>query len=156
MEDKSRDHFIAELTAPVEAPRSLERVVEGFRQSLHRLSYNASRTLEGSKVVRLEVTLRYLQENFTEHLPLSKVARKAGFSVAAFSRHFKKTTGTSFLAYLRTLRVNHAKELLVTSRLTTEEVAQACGFQSQHHLIRSFKKLVNETPGAYRKAHALN
>ena len=104
--------------------------------------------------MRLEATLQYLQDNFAQHLALPDVARKAGFSLPSFSRVFKQTTGTSFLPYLRTLRVDHAKKLLTTSLLTTEEVAQACGFQSQHHLARSFKKLVNETPGAYRKEHS--
>ena len=150
----SRDHFVGELTAPVETAQSLYRVIEGFKQSLVRLSHVSSRPLQGPKVMRLEVTLQYLQDNFAEHLPLPFVARKAGFSVPVFSRLFKSTTGMSFLAYLRTLRVDYAKKLLTSSSLTTEQVAQASGFQSQHHLIRSFKKLVNETPGAYRKSHS--
>jgi AraC-like DNA-binding protein len=150
----SRDHFVSDLSAPVERAQSLYRLIEAFKGSLQRLSYASSRTLQGPKVMRLEVTLQYLQDNFAERLPLPDVARKAGFSVPVFSRIIKQTTGSSYLAYLRTLRVAHAKKLLTTSRLTTEEVAHACGFQSQHHLIRSFKKLVNETPGAYRKGHS--
>ena len=81
-------------------------------------------------------------------------ARRAGFSVPAYSRAFKQATGTSFLAYLRVIRVDHAKRLLLTTPLTTEQIAQACGFQSQHHLIRSFKKVTEQTPGAWRRANA--
>ena len=32
---------------------------------------------------------------------------------------------------------------------------QSCGFQSQHHLLRSFKKVVRQTPGEYRRSYAL-
>ena len=92
--------------------------------------------------------------HFDEPLPLPKVARKAGFSVPAFTRVFKKATGTTFVAYLRSVRVDHAKKLLTTTPLSLEEIAQSCGFNSQHHLIRSFKKVVGQTPGAYRKDQA--
>ena len=56
---------------------------------------------------------------------------------------------------MRSLRVEHAKKLLASSALTTEQIAQSCGFQSQHHLLRSFKKVVRQTPGEYRRAYAL-
>ena len=46
-----------------------------------------------------------------------------------------------------------ARRLQVQERLT-EQIAQACGFQSQHHLIRSFKKVIGKTPGAYRKQNS--
>jgi AraC-like DNA-binding protein len=152
----SRDLFIRDLSLPIETARSIEELGSSFRQAIHRMCYVAARVLEGPKLMRIELTLQHLQDNYSEHLTLPEVARKAGFSVPAFSRSFKKITGTSFLNYLRTLRVEHAKRLLTTSRLTTEEIAQACGFQSQHHLIRSFKKTLNDTPGAYRKAHTVN
>jgi transcriptional regulator GlxA family with amidase domain len=101
--------------------------------------------------MRLDTTLQYLKDNFAEPLRLTSVARKAGFSVPAFSRIFKQATGTSFLVYLRNIRVEHAKMLLRTTTLSAEQIAQACGFQSQHHLIRSFKKVTKSTPGNYRK-----
>jgi transcriptional regulator GlxA family with amidase domain len=104
--------------------------------------------------MRLEATLQYLRENFAEPLPLPSVARKACLSVPTFSRVFKKATGMSFLTYVRGLRVEHAKNLIVTTPMSIDQIAQACGFQSQHHLIRSFKKATNQTPGAYRKQHA--
>ena len=78
----------------------------------------------------------------------------AGFSVPAFTRIFKQATGSSYLIYLRALRVEHARKLLTTTSLTIEQVAQECGFCSQHHLIRSFKKVTGQTPGNYRKHHS--
>jgi transcriptional regulator GlxA family with amidase domain len=88
-------------------------------------------------------------------LRLPEVAKRAGFSVPVFTRAFKQATGTSFLSYVRSLRVDHAKRLLASSALTTEQIAQSCGFQSQHHLLRSFKKVVGQTPGEYRRVYVL-
>jgi AraC-like DNA-binding protein len=154
MQSEARDRFAADLTRRLEEAPSLYQVIEAFREALGRLSFVSSKAWQGSSVMRLEATLQYLRENFAEPLPLPVVARKAGFSVPAFSRVFKKATGTSFLNYVRSIRVEHAKNLITTTPMNTEQIAQACGFQSQHHLIRSFKKATNQTPGAYRRANA--
>jgi AraC-like DNA-binding protein len=153
--EEARDAVATDLTAALEQAASLYEVIERFKEALQRLCLMASKPSQGPKVLRLEATLRYLRENFREPLRLPEVARKAGFSVPVFTRAFKQTTGTSFLAYVRSLRVEHAKRLLATSPMTTEEIAQVCGFQSQHHLLRSFKKVARQTPGAYRKTHTL-
>jgi transcriptional regulator GlxA family with amidase domain len=79
------------------------------------------------------------------------VARRAGFSVPTFSRAFKRATGTSFARYVRSLRVARAGELLKTTNLSGERIAELCGFRNQHHLIRSFKQLTGQTPGAFRE-----
>ena len=140
-----------ELSLKLEEAPSVYRVIETFKEALVRLSVFAARALEGPKSVRLDTTLQYLKDNFAEPQRLTSVARKAGFSVPAFSRIFKQVTGRSFLVYLRHIRVEHAKLLLRTTTLPAEQIARASGFQSQHHLIRSFKKVSKLTPGNYRK-----
>jgi len=154
MQHEARDRFANDLTRKLEEAPSLYQVIEAFKEALGRLSFVSSKAWNGSNVMRLEATLQFLRENFAEPLPLPLVARKAGLSVPTFSRVFKRATGTSFLTYVRSLRVEHAKNLITTTPMSIDQIAQACGFQSQHHLIRSFKKATNQTPGAYRKAHA--
>jgi len=150
-----RDSFVSNLTLGLEDARSMNEVIEEFNEALHRLSVVASQAWQGTNVILLEATLQYLQANFHEQLPLPKVARKAGFSVPAFTRIFKQATGTTFVSYLRALRIEHAKKLVSTTPLSLEQVAHSCGFNSQHHLIRSFKKVTDMTPGAYRRQQRL-
>jgi AraC-like DNA-binding protein len=154
MQHEARDRFANDLTRRLEDASALYQVIEAFKEALGRLSFVASKAWQGSNVMRLEATLQYVRENFAEPLPLPAVARKAGFSVPTFSRVFRRATGMSFLPYVRAIRIEHAKNLILTTPMSIDQIAQACGFQSQHHLIRSFKKATNQTPGAYRKAHA--
>jgi AraC-like DNA-binding protein len=154
MQDEARDRFVNDLMRPLEEAHSLYQVIDAFKEAVGRLSFVASKVWQGTNVMRLEAALQYLRENFAEPLPLPEVARKAGFSVPTFTRVFRRATGRSFLPYVRELRVERAKELIATTPMSIDQVAQACGFQSQHHLIRSFKKATNQTPGAYRKARA--
>ena len=155
MRDAAYNSFARELTTRVEDARSIEQVIESFNGALQRLSFVSEKVWRGPSVMLLEATLQYLRDNYFEDLPLPVVARKAGFSVPAFTRVFKQATGTSYLAYLRSIRIEHAKKLLTSTPMTVEQIAQACGFHSQHHLIRSFKKVAGETPGAYREAHSI-
>jgi AraC-like DNA-binding protein len=152
---EARDAVAADLTARLEQAASLYEVIECFKEALQRLGLMAAKPAQGPKVLRLEAILRYLRENFREPLRLPEVAKKAGFSVPVFTRAFKQATGTSFLAFVRSLRVEHAKRLLATSQMTTEEIAEVCGFQSQHHLLRSFKRVARQTPGAYRRSRGI-
>ena len=146
--------FAETLTAGLEQAASQNQLLESFNQALQRLSFISSATWRGPRAMRLEATLQYLQENFAEPLPLPQVARRAGFSVPVFTRVFKETTGSSFLVYLRSIRIGHAKSFLTSTRMNAEQIAQECGLHSQHHLVRAFKKVVGTTPGAYRKAHS--
>ena len=102
--------------AKLEEAQSLYQVIEGFKDALARLGLVSSSALHGPKVLRLEATLQYLRENFAEPLRLPEVAKRAGFSVPVFTRAFKQATGTSFLSYVRSLRVEHAKRLLASQR----------------------------------------
>lgn len=145
------DQLADELSRRLEEAASVSKLIETFKEVLGRLSFYASRALEGPKSIRLEASLQYLKDNFAEQLRLPEVAKKAGFSVPAFSRIFRHATGTSFLSYLRNVRVEHAKLLLRTTNLPTAQIAINCGFQSPHHLIRSFKKVTGHTPGDYRR-----
>ncbi|MBN2803179.1 MAG: helix-turn-helix transcriptional regulator [Deltaproteobacteria bacterium] len=151
MRQEARNNFIDDLATQVEDSRSMEQLIESFNEALQRLSFITTKAWRGPSVMLLEATLQYLRENYFEPLHLPDVAKKAGFSVPVFTRVFKQATGTSYLDFLRNVRIEHAKKLLSSTLMTLEQIAQACGFNSQHHLIRSFKKVTNETPGTYRK-----
>jgi AraC-like DNA-binding protein len=151
MRTEVRDSFLTELSTKVEKALSIEQVIDKFNDAVVKLTLVCSKKWRGSNVMILESTLQYLKENYFESLPLPDVARKSGFSVPVFTRIFKQTTGTSYLSYLRSIRINNAKQLLISTDLTLEQIARSCGFKSAHHLIRSFKKVIGQTPGTFRK-----
>ena len=66
-------------------------------------------------------------------------------------RMFRETFGVTPHAYLLSLKISRAKELL-RSGTTISEVAMELGFVDQSHLHRNFKKMTGATPGEYRTA----
>jgi AraC family transcriptional activator FtrA len=86
------------------------------------------------------------------HLPITveQLAKEAHVSKRTLSRRFAETTGTSPLHWIAGLRVRRAKDLLETTTLSVEEIAQQCGFQSAAVLRHHFRIRVKLSPNTYR------
>jgi transcriptional regulator GlxA family with amidase domain len=71
-------------------------------------------------------------------------------SQRSFTRRFKTATGVRATQYWQQLRIEAAKELLSSSNLTIQEIADQVGYQDQGHLTRLFKRDLLLTPKLYR------
>lgn len=78
------------------------------------------------------------------------VADAVGVSPSHLSRLLMSHTGHGFSWHLRTVRVEHAKLLLLSSTLTMKELAAALGFTRPSEFTRQFKEATGATPSAYR------
>jgi AraC family transcriptional regulator len=92
-----------------------------------------------------------LKANLDGQIALSQVARECKLSVSHFVRAFKQTTGQPPYRWLLQQRIDAAKELLLHSGLPMVEIALKCGFADQACFIRAFRKLLDTTPGEWRR-----
>jgi AraC-like DNA-binding protein len=93
-----------------------------------------------------------LHARFTEPLTLAALAELAGVHPVHLAATFRRHTGCTVGQYLRRLRVDEARRLLLDSDAPLAEVALAAGFADQSHLTRLFKRQVGLTPAAFRAA----
>lgn len=77
-------------------------------------------------------------------------AEKAGISPIQFRRIFHETASTPPWRYLLECRMNLASHLLLTSDLKIKEIADRCGFRSEFHFSRTFKKHTGYAPVEFR------
>jgi AraC family transcriptional regulator len=94
-----------------------------------------------------------LRAKLDGQIALSQVARECKLSISHFVRAFKQTTGQPPYRWLLQQRIDVAKELLLHSGLPMVEIALKCGFADQACFIRAFRKLLNITPGEWRRMH---
>ena len=92
-----------------------------------------------------------LKANLDGQIALSQVARECKLSVSHFVRAFKQTVGQPPYRWLLQQRIDAAKELLLHSGLPMVEIALKCGFADQACFIRAFRKLLDTTPGEWRR-----
>ena len=101
---------------------------------------------------RLRRVTEFIDAHLGEDLSIEALARQACLSPFHFARAFKAATGKPPHRFLIERRIERAKTLVAGSGCPLAAVADACGFSSQAHLTRWFKRIVGTTPGAYRGA----
>ncbi|WP_206109304.1 AraC family transcriptional regulator [Paenibacillus sp. HB172176] len=99
----------------------------------------------------IDRTIVYIHEHYGNDISLESCGDHVGMSSYALSKLFKSVTGVNFIDYLTELRIGNAKELLLTTNLRINDVAEQVGYQ-QRYFNRIFKKLVGTTPSEYREA----
>lgn len=112
---------------------------------------HGKQTLTPEKGILYKI-LRYTAEHYSEDITLQSVADAIFLSRGHLSRVFQKEMGMQFSEYLRTLRLNKAARLLISTDLPVTDVALECGFSNINTFIANFKQIYESTPGAYRKA----
>ena len=92
---------------------------------------------------------------FSDHLEdplnIADVAGNVGVSVRQLERAFQKTTGTTPLAYYRSIRMHKARQLLLYGSHTLAEVAAAVGYSSTFTLVKNYKDVFEVHPKEDRK-----
>lgn len=89
-----------------------------------------------------------------EDWPLTRLAADAALSLRSLHRHFIETTGQSPGTWLLSARLAHARDLLETTGLTIDAIAEASGFGTAAQLRHHFNRSLGTTPSAYRTKFA--
>ena len=93
----------------------------------------------------------YIQSHLTDKLSVEEIAANAGYSASYFSHLFAEETGLSPYQFVVKSRIEHAQQLLKTTRQTVQEIAFQCGFNSAANFCYTFRKLVGTSPHEYRR-----
>ncbi|MBN1676683.1 MAG: helix-turn-helix transcriptional regulator [Kiritimatiellae bacterium] len=101
---------------------------------------------------QIEAALAHVHENLTAPLTRSRLAAVVGLSPARFHSVFKQATGMAPMLYVRTQRLQRARELLIRTGRAVYEIAEACGFSSTYYFCRIFRQYVGQTPSRFRNA----
>ncbi len=84
---------------------------------------------------------------------IGELAREVGMSERSLTRHIRATTGQSTLALVQSVRLNRARVLLESSRLSVEQVAEQVGYGDATALWRLMRRTTGLTPRQLRPGH---
>lgn len=105
--------------------------------------------VEGDALGRV---LAWAQRNVAGDLSIARLAAEARMSRRTFIRRFGETVGATPGDWVLQLRVEHARRLLETRRLSIERIATAAGFGSTDALRHHFRRRLRTSPARYRMA----
>lgn len=98
----------------------------------------------------IEFGYHYVRNHFRSPINLKGVAQKCGISREHFIRRFAARYRESPGAMLRRLRLEHARAMLLSTRLSVQEVAIASGFASSNTFGRAYRSRFKHRPGDQR------
>ena len=150
--------FVSELYRLYEQFRNGERIKEGAMAAritnlLTALSLSGESASERESYSGMvEASVAYIREHLCEEgLSLETLSRQANLSLYYYTRLFKRETGFTPHEYILRSRVNMAKYLLKSTRLSAKEICFRCGFRSESAFCHTFRKWEQVTPGQFRR-----
>jgi transcriptional regulator GlxA family with amidase domain len=98
---------------------------------------------------KCQLAKRMLENSYTHHHTNSQLARKVFINENKLKAGFKLITQHTIYEFVTQLRIEKAKDLLETTYLSVETIANRCGIDHSN-LIRQFKKITGKTPRDWR------
>ncbi len=96
----------------------------------------------------------WLRQNFDRDVSIERLADRAGMGARNFIRRFKAATGRLPGAYVQTLRISAARELLERGTPSIQTVCSKIGYEDIAFFRSLFKRHTGMTPADYRTRFA--
>ena len=136
------------LDRKVVAPLAMEELV--FRL----LRTEAAAMIRGAVQVgdgAIAEAMSFMRQNAQGTLTVEQVARHVAMSPSHFAHRFSAVARTTPMRYLKHLRLEAARDLLLTQRVRASEAALRVGYESTSHFNRDFKAAYGAAPASYAR-----
>ncbi|ADO56561.1 AraC family transcriptional regulator [Paenibacillus polymyxa] len=112
-----------------------------------------SQTVEqqSSKYANFGPILSYINQNYNKITKIEDIAKSFYMSKYYLCHRFKEVTGLTVIQYLNNIKIQHACNLLINTKLTILEIGNECGFNSSMYFCKIFKQTIFMTPSEFRK-----
>ncbi|MBR2432741.1 MAG: helix-turn-helix domain-containing protein [Clostridia bacterium] len=128
--------------------RSIKALVYTVFEEYTRTVPQVSTKLNKSALVSV---LLYMSEHFCEDIDLSDLATALGYTSTYVSHCVSTIPNMNFRKLLNSLRVDHAKNLLISKEFKMIDIALECGYSSERTFYRALQEIVGMTPSEYKK-----
>ncbi|MCD4831894.1 MAG: PocR ligand-binding domain-containing protein [Anaerohalosphaeraceae bacterium] len=108
-------------------------------------------TQDSSRASQIKPAIDYIEANYREPVNLADIAEAAYLSVSRLSHIFKEQMGVTLVDYLTSVRIEHAKAILISTDKNCTEACFDSGYNNQSYFTRIFKSLVGVTPKQFRE-----
>jgi AraC-like DNA-binding protein len=137
------------ILAPMYLRETVYRLLQA--EQCHRLIGSATSDL-GADVVRAAID--YVHENPDRPVTVNDLAGQVYMSPSAFAHRFRESIGISPYQFVKNVRLEWARAVLLQDRISIREAASKAGYASPSHFISEFKRRYGVTPRKYTEQHA--
>jgi AraC-like DNA-binding protein len=143
--------FVGALNDPAErrslAPLVVEEIV--FRLLRSDAAAAMRSALRPQDAARISDAMRQLRANPTARISVRDMARRVAMSPSHFAHRFRAIARMSPMRFVKEVRLEHARTLLLGERARANDVATRVGYESASHFTRDFKRRYGVSPARY-------
>lgn len=100
----------------------------------------------GSRSHQIGQAIEWLKNNFEKPLRVAELAAQVGMSTSRFHHHFRELTAMSPLVFQKRVRLNEARQLMLTQFLDASDAAFQVGYESPSQFSREYSRLFGTPP----------
>ena len=141
--------FISNGTVPRKVKAVIYAALSEYAESVK--EFSAIKNLNA-----LSALFLYVNEHFREKISLRSISSVLGYNEKYLSQCLSSIPNMSFPTLLGSLRVDHAKKLLIETDFRTIDIAYECGYENEQTFHRTFLRIAGMTPGDYRHSRGSN
>ncbi len=98
----------------------------------------------------------FLQASYSDPITINDIAKMFNLHPAYLSRIFKHAVNVSPMEYLTTLRIQKAKEMILSEEnLAIKDIAEIVGYSDPFYFSRIFKTITGKSPSEYKASNAI-
>jgi AraC-like DNA-binding protein len=136
------------LEREIVAPLALEELVFRLLRSDAAAVVRRAVGRDGNTTL-IEKAMAYMRANASRPLSVEAVARHVGMSPSHFAHRFRALARVSPMRYLKQIRLQEARALMLSGRAGVAEAALRVGYESASHFTREFKSSFGAAPAEY-------
>ncbi len=130
-----------DVLAPMAAREIVYRALrDGQSEVLRQMAPGAGHAASIAEVIRR------IRESYNEPLRIEELAAEAGMSPSSLHRHFREVTAMSPLQFQKQIRLQEARQMLLSEPVQAAEAAFRVGYESPSQFNREYARLFGRPP----------
>lgn len=127
----------------------LNLIIEIYRKNKNNklIENNAELPIEIRKIIY------YINANFKNPITLKEVSDYIGMDYSNIGKYIKKHLNKNFKEYLTDVRMEYARNILLSTDESITDIVFYCGYNSTTYFTNEFRSKFGMSPGQYRKRH---
>ena len=147
------DAVSSEFALKIESKQSVAECGDLLKYMVKKYCRLVNKHSQRNYSLLIQKVITQIESDISSDLALNTLAKVFNVNPSYLSTLFKKETGTTLTDYVNKMRIDRAKELLVSTNIQIQNIAQRCGMLDVNYFTKTFKKYTDLTPKKYREKY---
>ncbi|MDO5375056.1 MAG: AraC family transcriptional regulator [Staphylococcus rostri] len=144
------DYISKRFAALIDEANTLEALDQVAKDLIYEYATAVIKVKSLNYSPKISKVVQYIEMHLDQPISLEQLAENVELAPAYLSRLFNQETGQTISQYIMSLRLKKGRNLIKTTSMRIDEIAQYVGFKQQSYFTKCFRQQYGQTPLQYR------